>query len=32
MKVAGSFNPQANPLSFDGRRMIFGRFTPVIEL
>jgi uncharacterized protein YbaA (DUF1428 family) len=25
-------NPQANPMPFDGKRMIFGGFAPVVEL
>ena len=26
------FSPEANPMPFDGKRMIFGGFTPVVEL
>jgi uncharacterized protein YbaA (DUF1428 family) len=25
-------NPTANPMPFDGKRMIFGGFRPVVEL
>jgi hypothetical protein len=25
-------NPEKNPMPFDGKRMIFGGFTPVVEL
>jgi uncharacterized protein YbaA (DUF1428 family) len=25
-------NPQSNPMPFDGKRMIFGGFSPVVEL
>jgi uncharacterized protein YbaA (DUF1428 family) len=25
-------NPQSNPMPFDGKRMIFGGFSPVLEL
>lgn len=26
------FNPETNPAPFDGKRLIFGGFTPVVEL
>jgi uncharacterized protein YbaA (DUF1428 family) len=25
-------NPEKNPMPFDGKRMIFGGFTPVVKL
>jgi uncharacterized protein YbaA (DUF1428 family) len=32
MKTDERFNPETNPMPFDGRRMIFGGFAPVVEL
>jgi uncharacterized protein YbaA (DUF1428 family) len=32
MKTDDRFNPEKNPMPFDGKRMIFGGFTPVVEL
>ena len=32
MKTDERFSPEKNPMPFDGRRMIFGGFAPVVEL
>lgn len=32
MKSDDRMNPEKNPMPFDGKRMIFGGFTPVVEL
>ena len=32
MKTDDRFDPKKNPMPFDGQRMIFGGFTPVVEL
>jgi uncharacterized protein YbaA (DUF1428 family) len=32
MKDDPRMNPQSNPMPFDGKRMIFGGFTPVVTL
>ena len=32
MKTDERLNPEKNPLPFDGKRMIFGGFAPVVEL
>jgi uncharacterized protein YbaA (DUF1428 family) len=32
MKTDDRFNPQKNPMPFDGKRMIFGGFSPVVTL
>jgi uncharacterized protein YbaA (DUF1428 family) len=32
MTTDARMNPETNPMPFDGRRMIFGGFTPVVEL
>ena len=32
MRTDDRFNPEKNPMPFDGRRMIFGGFAPVVEL
>jgi uncharacterized protein YbaA (DUF1428 family) len=32
MKTDERFNPETNPMPFDGKRMIFGGFAPVVEL
>jgi uncharacterized protein YbaA (DUF1428 family) len=32
MKSDDRMNPQKNPMPFDAKRMIFGGFTPVVEL
>ena len=32
MKTDPRMNPQTNPMPFDGKRMIFGGFTPVVRL
>lgn len=32
MKSDDRFNPEKNPMPFDGKRMIYGGFTPVVEL
>ncbi len=32
MKTDDRFNPQKNPMPFDGRRMIYGSFAPVVSL
>ena len=32
MKTDDRFNPTTNPMPFDGKRMIFGGFIPVVEL
>jgi uncharacterized protein YbaA (DUF1428 family) len=32
MKTDDRLNPEKNPMPFDGKRMIFGGFAPVIEL
>jgi uncharacterized protein YbaA (DUF1428 family) len=32
MKTDDRFNPETNPMPFDGQRMIFGGFAPVVEL
>src|SRR3546814_4785013 len=32
MKTDDRFNPEKNPMPFDGMRMIFGGFTPVVTL
>ncbi len=32
MKTDERFSPEKNPAPFDGRRMIFGGFAPVVEL
>ncbi len=32
MKSDDRFNPEKNPMPFDGKRMIFGGFLPVVTL
>ena len=32
MKTDDRMNPEKNPMPFDGKRMIFGGFMPVVEL
>jgi len=32
MKTDDRFNPEKNPMPFDGMRMIFGGFSPVVEV
>jgi uncharacterized protein YbaA (DUF1428 family) len=32
MKSDDRMNPEKNPMPFDGKRMIYGGFTPVVEL
>ncbi|MCE7795274.1 DUF1428 domain-containing protein [Sphingobium sufflavum] len=32
MKTDDRFNPEKNPMPFDGKRMIFGGFAPVVKL
>jgi uncharacterized protein YbaA (DUF1428 family) len=32
MKTDDRFSPEKNPMPFDGARMIFGGFAPVVEL
>lgn len=32
MKTDDRFNPETNPMPFDGKRMIYGGFTPVVVL
>jgi uncharacterized protein YbaA (DUF1428 family) len=32
MKTDERLNPEKNPMPFDGKRMIFGGFAPVVEL
>ena len=32
MKTDDRFNPETNPMPFDGKRMIYGGFAPVVEL
>lgn len=32
MKTDPRMNPESNPIPFDGKRMIFGGFTPVVTL
>ena len=32
MKEEYRFNPAKNPMPFDGKRMIYGGFAPVVEL
>ncbi|CAO3450274.1 Protein of unknown function DUF1428 [Azospirillum argentinense] len=32
MKTDERFSPENNPMPFDGKRMIFGGFTPVVEI
>ena len=32
MKTDPRMNPQTNPMPFDGKRMIFGGFTPVVKI
>jgi uncharacterized protein YbaA (DUF1428 family) len=32
MKTDDRFNPERNPMPFDGKRMIFGGFSPVVTL
>ena len=32
MKTDERFNPANNPMPFDGKRMIYGGFSPVVEL
>jgi uncharacterized protein YbaA (DUF1428 family) len=32
MKTDNRFNPEKNPMPFDGKRMIFGGFSPVVTL
>jgi uncharacterized protein YbaA (DUF1428 family) len=32
MKTDDRCNPEKNPMPFDGKRMIFGGFEPVVEL
>ncbi|HEX5535846.1 MAG TPA: DUF1428 domain-containing protein [Sphingobium sp.] len=32
MKTDERFNPEKNPMPFDGKRMIFGGFVPVVTL
>jgi uncharacterized protein YbaA (DUF1428 family) len=31
-KTDDRFNPEKNPMSFDGQRMIFGGFAPIVSL
>ena len=32
MKTDDRFNPDKNPMPFDGKRMIYGGFAPIVEL
>lgn len=32
MKTDPRMNPETNPMPFDGKRLIYGGFTPVVEL
>jgi uncharacterized protein YbaA (DUF1428 family) len=32
MKTDDRMNPEKNPMPFDGKRMIYGGFKPVVEL
>lgn len=32
MKTDDRFNPEKNPIPFDGKRMIYGGFAPIVEL
>ena len=32
MKTDDRFSPEKNPMPFDGKRMIFGGFSPIVEL
>ena len=32
MKTDDRFNPETNPMPFDGKRMIYGGFSPIVEL
>ena len=32
MKTDSRMNPEANPMPFDGKRLIFGGFVPVVKL
>jgi len=32
MKTDDRFNPEKNPMPFEGKRMIYGGFTPVVEV
>ena len=32
MKTDPRMNPEKNPMPFDGKRMIFGGFSPVVTL
>jgi uncharacterized protein YbaA (DUF1428 family) len=32
MKTDDRFNPEKNPMPFDGKRMIFGGFSPIVTL
>jgi len=32
MKTDDRFNPEKNPMPFDGKRLIYGGFAPVVEL
>jgi uncharacterized protein YbaA (DUF1428 family) len=32
MRTDDRFDPERNPMPFDGKRMIFGGFAPVVEL
>lgn len=32
MKTDDRFNPAKNPMPFDGKRMVYGGFSPVVEL
>jgi uncharacterized protein YbaA (DUF1428 family) len=32
MKTDDRLNPEQNPMPFDGKRLIYGGFAPVVEL
>jgi uncharacterized protein YbaA (DUF1428 family) len=32
MKTDDRLNPEKNPMPFDGKRLIYGGFAPVVEL
>ena len=32
VKTDDRFNPEKNPMPFDGKRLIYGGFAPVVEL
>ena len=32
MKTDDRFNPETNPMPFDGKRLIYGGFSPIVEL